>query len=88
MDLGCFFFATEATNLSWFQAQQYCVRKQNGAFLAEIPSAKTQEFIDTILQELGLENKHWWLGGTDFFQVCNFKYVECTLLMNKNGILF
>ena len=53
MDLGCFFFATEATNLSWFQAQQYCAWKQNGAFLAEIPSAKTQEFIDTILQELG-----------------------------------
>ena len=68
-DLGCFFFANETTNLSWFQSQYYCASIQDGAFLAEIDSAKTQEYIDIILQDLGLKNNHWWLGGTDFFQV-------------------
>ena len=77
-DLGCFFFAAETTNLSWFQSQYYCASIQDGAFLAEIDSTKTEEFIDTIVQDLGLKNNHWWLGGTDFFQVWNFKYVDCT----------
>jgi len=67
-DLGCFFFANETTNLSWFQSQYYCASIQDGAFLAEIDSAKTQEYIDIVVQDLGLKNNHWWLGGTDFFQ--------------------
>ena len=70
LDLGCFFFAPDDTvGLSWSQAQQYCARLQNGAFLAEIDSAQTQEFIETILEELNVEKYSWWLGGTDFFQV-------------------
>ena len=70
MELGCFFFApADVDGLSWFQAQQYCANLQDGAFLAEIDSAKTQEYIDIVLQDLGLKNNHWWLGGTDFFQV-------------------
>ena len=70
MELGCFFFAPDdAAGLSWSQAQHYCARLQNGAFLAEIDSAQTQEFIETILEELNVEKYSWWLGGTDFFQV-------------------
>ena len=69
MDLGCFFFAKETTNLSWFQSQYYCASIQDGAFLAEIDSTNTQEFIETILQELDMVQYNWWLGGTDFFQV-------------------
>ena len=70
MELGCFFLAPDDVDgLSWFQAQQYCANLQDGAFLAEIDSANTQEFIETILQELDMVQYNWWLGGTDFFQV-------------------
>ena len=64
---GCFYFATEAGNMDWFEALDYCNNLHENAFLAEIRTKPTQELIveyaDTI------PDHGWWLGGADFFGV-------------------
>ena len=66
---GCFHFATEAGNLDFYAAEEYCNGLHENAFLAEIKDDETRAMIDAWADAIDI-NKEWWLGGTDFFEVC------------------
>ena len=71
-DHGCFYFAKESGQVNWFDAQDYCNKLNNNAYLAEIKSAQTQ----ALLRDLANQQPdfNWWLGGTDFFKEGHWRW--------------
>jgi len=69
---GCFYFAAEAGNMNWFDAMDYCNILHENAFLAEVRTKPTQEFIVEYADTL--PDHGWWLGGTDFFGEGNWRW--------------
>ena len=67
---GCFHFADEAGDLSWFDALDYCNSLHENAYLAEVRTKPTQEFIVAYADTIA--DHGWWLGGADFFGVSHF----------------
>ena len=65
--VGCFHFASEADEVTWFEAEQYCKNLENGAWLAEIPNDVTQ----ALLQGYNIHNQEWWIGANDLWMVKN-----------------
>eukprot|EP00093_Oithona_nana_P007927 07927.XXX_492338_492961_1 [CDS] Oithona nana genome sequencing. len=65
-EFGCFYFARESGDLDWWNAQAYCNRLYEDAYLAEIKSGATQELLAEYADSL--PDYHWWLGGTDYFE--------------------
>ena len=56
--------------MNWFDAMDYCNILHENAFLAEVRTKPTQEFIVEYADTL--PDHGWWLGGTDFFGVSYF----------------
>ena len=65
--IGCFHFASEASQLGWFEAQQYCRNLESGAWLAEIPDVVTQALIQGYMDNY--PNQDWWIGANDLYTV-------------------
>ena len=56
--------------MNWFDAMDYCNILHENAYLAEVRTKPTQEFIVAYADTIA--DHGWWLGGTDFFGVSNF----------------
>ena len=66
--IGCFHFSSEAEEVTWFEAEQYCKNLESGAWLAEIPNDVTQ----ALLQGYNIHNQEWWIGANDLWMVKNY----------------
>ena len=62
-ELGCYYFAKEASTMSHASAMAYCTSLDTRAHLAEIKTSNIQEFLEG-LQDLK-SYLYWWLGGSD-----------------------
>ena len=71
-ELGCFYFAAEAGQLNWFDAQDYCNKLYENAYLAEIKDIETQNLVRNLANQQ--PDFNWWLGASDFYKEGNWRW--------------
>ena len=69
--IGCFHFSSEAEEVTWFEAEQYCKNLESGAWLAEIPNVVTQAFLQGYMGLDIIPTQDWWIGANDLWKVKN-----------------
>ena len=69
---GCFYFANEASAMSWADALKFCHELDNHAYLAEVKDAVT----NARLAQLSGPYSQWWLGATDSLQEGDWKWMR------------
>lgn len=70
--IGCFHFSSEAEEVTWFEAEQYCKNLESGAWLAEIPNDVTQALLQGYMDNF--PNQDWWIGANDLWTVTKLFY--------------
>ena len=65
----CYYFGSEAGDLNFYQAEEFCRNLTKESGLAEIHDNLHQVLIEAALKNEKWSKYDWWLGATDEYQV-------------------
>jgi len=75
-NLGCFFFVD--VSMTFYQAQDYCYKKDPRGVLAEIHNEETDLVIKIFSNQGANKNRGYWIGGNDIYNEGTWTWLSGT----------